>query len=369
MAWLNGAAPDWCRFANWPRGAAIAVLAAFALLLGLAVVTARPPARSPSGMTSSGPTAARAAEVAKRDEDLRLYDRIAERVAAGDNYYRAAVEEQRARGFPVRPGLTVRLPTLAFMTAKLGQPGMIALAALLGLALLAAWWRRLGSEPGAGDKRLVCMLLLVIGSSLALKPQYLVLHELWAGLLLSLSFALHRPGKWIGAWVAAALALALRELALPFVLLMGALALWRRDWREAVAWAVLVGLFVAGMALHLSQASQFVSPEDPESPAWLVLRGLRGWTSNIQLNSVLQYLPAWLAAPLALLPLIGWVAWRSDAGVFGTLLHSGYGLFFMLAGRDNNFYWALLVIPTWFLGLAFMPRALGDLARASLGKT
>jgi hypothetical protein len=310
----------------------------------------------------------------ERDQDLQLYDRIAERVAAGDNYYQAAVEEQRARSFPVRPGLTVRLPTLAFITAAIGQTGLTVLAAGLALALLAAWWRRLGTEPGAADKRIVCMLLLAIGSSLALKPQYLVLHELWAGLLLSLSFALHRPGKWIGAWVAAAMALALRELALPFVLLMGALALWRRDWREAAAWAVLVGLFVAGLALHLSQASQFVSPEDPASPAWLVLRGLRGWTSNIQLNSVLQDLPAWLAAPLALLPLIGWAAWRSGAGVFGTLLHSGYGLFFMLAGRDNNFYWALVVIPTWFLGLAFMPRAFGDLwkaaaARPALGKT
>lgn len=363
---MNGTAAKWCRFANWPRGAAIAVLAGFALLLGLAVVTAH----SPAGVEARfGPAEARTAQAVERDEDLLLYRHIAERVAAGDNYYQAAVEEQRARNFPVRPGLTVRLPALAFITAGVGQPGLNVLAAALGLALLAAWWRMLGTEPGAHDKRIVCMLLLAIGSGLALKPQYLVLHEVWAGLLLALSFALHRPGKWIGAWVAAALALALRELALPFVLLMGALALWRRDWREVAAWAALVGLFVAGMALHLSQASQFVSPADPESPAWLVLRGLRGWTSNIQLNSVLQYLPAWLAAPLALLPLIGWAAWRSDAGVFGTLLHSGYGLLFMLAGRDNNFYWALVVIPTWFLGLAFMPRALGDLWRSALGKT
>ncbi|MBT2135693.1 hypothetical protein KK137_15240 [Croceibacterium sp. LX-88] len=366
---MNGTAPDWRRFAHWPRGAALGVLAAFALLLGLAVITARQPVHVQSDAALSGPAQVSAADTIERDEDLRLYDRIAERVAAGEDYYQAAVEEQRARGFPVRPGLTVRLPTLALLTATLGQPGMVALAALLGLAVLAAWWRRLGSEPGSGDKRVICMLLLVIGSSLALKPQYLVLHELWAGLLLALSFALHRPGRWIGAWVAAALALALRELALPFVLLMGALALWRRDWREAAAWAGLVGLFVAGMVLHLSQASQVVSPEDPASPAWLVLRGLRGWTSNLQLNSVLQYLPAWLAAPLALLPLIGWISWRSDAGIFGTLLHSGYGLFFMLAGRDNNFYWALVVIPTWFLGLAFMPGALRDLWRAALGKT
>ena len=87
------------------------------------------------------------------------------------------------------------------------------------------------------------------------------------------------------------------------------------------------------------------------------------------LSSVLHLLPARVAAPLALLPLLGWAAWRSSAGLFGLLLHAGYGLFFMLAGRDNNFYWALVVIPTWFIGLAFVPAALASLGRAALGKT
>ena len=45
-----------------------------------------------------------------------------------------------------------------------------------------------------------------------------VLHELWAGMLLALAFGLHRPGRKYGAaLVAAGLALAIREHALPFV--------------------------------------------------------------------------------------------------------------------------------------------------------
>jgi len=228
---MNGRAPAYDRFAHWPRGAARAALAVIALLLIAAVRTAPVPA--PRAPAIKG---AVVAEQAPRDTDLQLYDVIAGRVAAGENYYAVAVAEQRARNFPVRPGLAVRLPTLALMTAWLGQGAMIALGVLLGLAVLVAWWRRLGEEPGGIDRRIVALLLLAIGTMLGLKPEYLALHEVWAGILLALAFALHRPGKWHAAWPAAALALAIREHALPFVLLLGALAAWRRDWRETAAW-------------------------------------------------------------------------------------------------------------------------------------
>ena len=367
MARLNPRASAGNRFARLPPVPARVLLAGFVLLLALATLTA-PGERAavPSAPSSIG--SAQAAQ-SGQDVDLQLYQRIAERVAAGENYYRAAIEEQRARGFPVRPGLAVRLPTSAWLAAALGRTGLIAAGAVLALAVALAWWRRLGSEPGGADRRVIAMLLLAIGALMGLKLHYLYLHEVWAGLLLALSFGLHRPGRWLGAWCAAALALAIREHALPFVLLMGALALWRHDWRESTAWGLLAGLFAAGLALHLAEVSHHLLPSDRESPPWLVFRGLEGWTSNLVLSSVLHLLPARVAAPLALLPLLGWAAWRSSAGLFGLLLHAGYGLFFMLAGRDNNFYWALVVIPTWFIGLAFVPAALASLGRAALGKT
>ena len=76
---------------------------------------------------------------------------------------------------------------------------------------------------------------------------------------------------------------------------------------------------------------------------------------------MLHLLPGPLAAPLALLPLLGWAGWNSTAGRFHALLFAGYGLLFMLAGRDNNFYWALVVTPAWFVGYAFLPMALRSL--------
>lgn len=351
---------NWNRFAHLPCWAARAVLAAFALALALAALTA--PVAPPATVAPPDVTAAAAPQ---RDTDLQLYDRIAARLRAGDDYYTAATTEQRAANFPVRPGLAVRLPTLALLNAALGEAGLAVLATVLGIAVFAAWWIRLDGEPWLERHRAIALLLLAIGMGTGMKTQYLVLHEVWAGLLLALALALHRPGKWIGAGIAVALALAVRELALPFALLLGALALWRRDWREAAAWAALVLVFAAGLAWHLSEVSRYWLPSDRPSPSWLALRGLAGWTGNIVSCSALHLLPTPIAAPLALLPLIGWAALRSGLGLAATLFHAGYGLAFMIAGRDNNFYWALMVVPTWFVGLALVPKALAGLWRAA----
>ena len=353
MARLS-AAPEYDRFAHWPRGAARALLAATVLLLLAAVWTAPSAAPAPPVAVVAGPDSA----APERDTDLQLYDRIAERVGAGENYYAVAIEEQRARDFPVRPGLAVRLPTLAFLSASLGPAGMMVLAAALGIAVLGAWWRRLGEEPGGIDRRVIAMLLLAIGSLLGLKPHYLALHEVWAGLLLALGAGLHRPGRWKAAWLPVAMALAIREHALPFVLLLAAMAAWRRDWREAAAWLALAALFAIGLAWHLHTVGTHLLPSDRLSPPWLVFRGLPGWTGNLVEASVLHLLPVPLAAPLALLPLLGWAGWNSTAGRFHALLLAGDGVLFMLAGRDNNFYWALVVTPAWFVGCAFLPMAL-----------
>ena len=366
----------WDRFAHWAPGAAILVLAASALLLLAAALTDRDGANPVSVPLPSTEMVddLEHVEIAgsvpddERDTDLQLYDRIAERVDAGENYYRVAVEEQRARDFPVRPGLAVRLPTLAFATAWLEHGGLAFAAVVLGLLTLVAWWRLLGDEPGGAEHRTAALLLLVIGAAMGLKAQYLVLHEVWAGMLLALSFALHRRGRWGASWFAAALALAIREHALPFVMLMGALAWWRQDRREALAWGGLILLFLLLLGLHLAQVNAVISVADRPSPGWFAFRGLGGWTGNIVLSSSLYLLPGWLAAPLALLPLLGWAGWKTDAGLFGLLLFAGYGLIFMIAGRDNNFYWALMVTPAWFVGLAFLPRSVKSLWNSARGQ-
>lgn len=360
------AVPAWDRFAHWPRlRARLALLALVLLLVAAARVPITAGAEAMATPAAAGAPDGAAPGRSARDADLALYDRVIERVAKGESYYDFIVEEQRRSGYPVRPGLVVRLPTLAYLDAGLGHSGQIAAAVLLVLAALVAWWRRLGEEPGGDPRRWVKLLCLYVGVSIGLTSHFFVLHELWAGTLLALAFGLHHPGRWGASLAVAALALAIREHALPFVLLMAAVAFWRRDWKEGAAWTALGAAFVAVLAVHLQVVSAHTSPADPASQGWLEMRGLSGWLSNVVLSSNLRFLPHWLAGPLAIAMIAGWAGWRSPAGTFGTLLFLGYALAFAIAGREENYYWGLAIAPAMFLGLAFAPRAIVSLWRSA----
>jgi len=119
--------------------------------------------------------------------------------------------------------------------------------------------------------------------------------------------------------------------------------------------------------VHLHLVALHTLPSDPTGPSWLALRGLGGWLSNVVLSSNLRFLPHWLAGPLVVLMVLGFAGWRSRLGAFTTLLFLGYGLLFMIAGRNDNFYWGAVIAPGMFVGLAFAPMALAGLVRAGLG--
>lgn len=363
-------APAWDRFAHWPRfRARLALIALVLMVIASALV---PVGAGKSEVQTKGfienltPADKGDGYERPRDDDLALYDRAIERIRRGENYYDFIVEEQRRSNYPVNPGLAVRLPTLAYIDAWLAEPGQVAAAILLMLAVLIVWWRRLGEEPGGQPpRRMLTLAFLFVGASLGLNRYYFVLHELWCGMLLALAFGLHRPGKWGASLAVAALAVAIREHALPFILLMAAMAFWRRDGKEGAAWSVLAAVFVAALAWHLDVIAAQVLPSDRPSDPWLVMRGLSGWLSNVVLSSNLRFLPGWVAGPIVMLMIAGWAGWRSPAGTFGTFLFLGYGLAFMVAGRPDNFYWGAAIAPAMFIGLAFATRAIKSLVRAA----
>lgn len=368
------------RFAGWPKWRArwllLAVVALLALSAWVPLTVGRGEVATPPALAGPGTAKAR-----PRDDDLKLYDTAIARIRRGENYYDFIAGEHRKAHYPLRPGVAVRLPTLAYIDAALGVSGEgsaplasgAAIALMLGV--LWAWWGRLGFElrgcepRQAGRLRRMAMALLFLGASLGLNRYYFVLHELWAGMLVALAIGLHRPeargGKWLAAWLAAALALAIREHVAPFVLLLAACAAWRQAWREAAAWLGLLALFAIGLAVHLHLIAAVTLPDDPVGPSWLALRGLGGWLSDVVLSSNLRFLPHWAAGPLVVLMVLGYAGWRSELGAFLTLLYCGYGLLFMIAGRDDNFYWGAVIAPGMFAGLAFVPMAATSLVRRS----
>jgi hypothetical protein len=329
---------DWSRAA----GALAVLLAVLALIVaGLRIETsAAPPAPEGNG-------------------DLALYGRTIELLRHGAPYYPTITSELRANNYPLRPFVTVRLPTLSVALATLPDvlTARIVLAAL-ALVTFAAWtwcFRALRGEP---LRYTALLLLLASGIVPALAPVAYPLHEVWAGLLIALSLALRRPDRWLLSVAIATAAALLRELAAPYLLAMAALALKDGCRREALGW--LAGLLVFALALgaHAVAVGAVVTATDPASPSWLSLGGLGFVLQTASWNLILSASPDWLAAILVPLALLGLAMRRDALGQRLALTVIGYMLAFLVVGRANNSYWGLMIAPLWPLGLYFAGPAL-----------
>ena len=71
-----------------------------------------------------------------------------------------------------------------------------------------------------------------------------------------------------------------------------------------------------------------------------------------------------IAAGLLILSLFGWASVKTGWALRATLLLLGYGAMLALFARADTFYWALIPAPLSFVGLAFLPKAVSDLAKA-----
>ena len=337
------------------RTGALAVLAALLAALAWSALTAVPAAQA-------DPATAQA-RADPQGGDFALYSRIAQRVAAGEGYYVAAMDEQQAGNYPTRPFLTVRLPTLAWANALLGQEGTSIMAITLLFAAILAWQRALADRTVLVERIGATVFIFLCGYT-AFEPRAGLVHELVAGLLLSLALALYRRDRWWPSLLALGLALAVRELALPFALLWLAFAVVERRRREALAVALVIALFAVGLALHYGAVEALRLPADRTSPGWDALMGPQSFLHALTRLTPLLFLPAWLAAPLALLPLFGWIAVGGRLGLFAVLWFAGFAGVMAIFARAENFYWVMLVLPAYGAGLAFVPRGLADLAAA-----
>ena len=299
--------------------------------------------------------------VIDRNPDLVLYRAINARMDTGEGYYHAAAAEQRTQGYPLRPFVTFRLPTLALMQHYFGSAAMTGLIWALIIAVTLAWWGRLKGAFADPGRRVIGVMLIISGLTLAARPELVVVHDNWAGLLVSLSLAIYRPGKALPSIVIALAAVLIREIALPYMLLMAAFAVGHQRWRELLGWAIAVALFTVAMVLHAHAVAGVLLPSDPASQGWAVIGGWPFFDLAMRLCTALRALPVSMGAALVPLAILGWAAWASDTGLRGLLLIAGYMLILMVIGRPENFYWGLIIAPAFLLGFAFMPLAVADL--------
>ena len=319
------------------------------ILLALLLVAAGLAAALPSSPIKTAQT-----HEGRQSTDPDLYRAIIARVADGQSYYAAAAAEQRARHYPLRPFFTVRLPTLAMLSAWLGGQGIVAGLTLLSIATMAAWVLRLKAEAGRWTAA-AAATFIVVQCSIMLGPVMALFHESWAALFIAFSLACWKPGKWKLSLVLGLAACGFRETAAPYLLLMLASALVERRWREAIDWSAGLACIAVILWFHATALSAVTVPGDASSQGW---SGLGGWPlliSSLTAATPLALLPSWLGKLLIPLSFLGWAAWRHPLALRLTGLIAGYGVMLMLFARPDNWYWALMPAPALLAGLAFIP--------------
>jgi hypothetical protein len=301
---------------------------------------------------------------ARGEDDVSLHAAIVQRLTAGQSYYEATGDELRQRGYPTRSIFNWRTPLL--FSAVAAAPGVARVVLIaLGLLLLVATVTELASES----------LVVVLGGAVAqagaipitLVPGAVVLHEAWTGALVALSVCLYLRRRWIPAAVVGVLALFVRELAAPYCVVAGLLAIRARRWREVGVWGVAAVSYAAYFAVHAHQVQVHGRPGDlAHVESWIQWGGLPFILSTVRWNGWLTVAPAWAAA-VALVVLL--------AGVFDRALSphlrlsvAVYFALFAVAGHDFNNYWGAIPLLTYPLLFGYGLRSLHGLVQAAAGR-
>ena len=335
------------RMANLSPGAALAVLLALLLLIGIGL--ALPPTASPAGSPKGG--------------DASLYRQITARVAKGEDYYQAAAVEHRASGYPMKPFTAVRPPTLTRAMAAIGPTAADLLLRLLAIAAAAATVIRLAPQMRAPFRETAIVLSAASAGAFVQSGMW-VWHEVWAGLLITLALACRTDRHWVASIAFGLLAALIRELAFPFLIVMAGAAWLTGSRREAAGWTgAALGVLIL-LAIHWSRIVQIALPGDVTSPGWLALGGWRFDLTLARQSLLLFALPGWIAAVATPLALLGWCARSGGYAARTTALLTVWLGAFLLLGRPDNGYWGFLFAPILPIGFAFAPAALADLFRA-----
>ncbi len=345
------------RFAGIDRRRAIVASILLLLLIALGL----------TALATPNPTDIPAAE-AGATSDLSMYEGVIEGLRAGGDYYALTAQALRAGNYPLKPFVTFRLPTHAIVQAALPLHITTALLYLLALGVAVAWWSRLRPVLARPPARFSAGILIVAGLVAFVQASLVGFHEIWAALLVALALAIRTPERWVPSIAIGLIAMLVRETAALLPLVMIACA-WRDGARREVAgWAIALLTFAAVIVAHAWAVSHVVGPLDPTSPGWSGLNGFGFFIRAFVGSTALQVLPLVLSAPVVVLAMIGWSAWRDPLGIRALLLFAGYAVAISIFARADTFYWALMPAPVLLIGLIFAPDAIRDVAVAVLDR-
>jgi hypothetical protein len=287
----------------------------------------------------------------------------------GVGYYDTVAKEQPARGYPTSPAMTVREPTLAWVTSLLGDRVMIGILWLL--AAVAAGLSVWVYERTERTRRSWVSTTAVAALSVAIFafPGGVHVHEVWVSLLIYIGLIVRGVG-WTKASMALLLVAALiRELVAPVMLVMLVVAYVSRRRREAWGWAGCVAVFWVFYAVHIVRVHDMAVGPSVHSPSWVAVGGWPFVVDAVRASSLLALVPFWVAAILVPIGLLGWVSRSGRLFDAVAAFLVSYAVLFCVVGRPNNGYWGsfvgVLLLPGIVFGLGFIVGELRDLAAST----
>ena len=324
---------------RWP----LLSLVALATVLLVAVVLLRAPVVAPADSVAA-------------EGDLVSYSRIVERMRSGEGYYPAAHAVLVADGYGTRSVFNWRTPGWPTLLAALPPGGgqvVLAVLALAGLLLVNRMLR--GADATV---RVVSLVAVALSLGSVLVPESVWFSEIPAGMLILLSVAAYGNGwRWLGL-VAALLALFLRELSAPYVLVCIVLSLRGHQWKELVAWGAGLALYALCFGWHWWMVVAQLGPMDRAyDEGWIAFGGLGFVLATVGFNGLWSLGPDWLPALLLPLALLGLWAWPNTRALAAVLL---YLLAFLIVGKPFNAYWGAVYTPLLMLGLGWVWPAVRD---------
>ncbi|WP_230483582.1 hypothetical protein [Sphingomonas sp. Leaf21] len=290
---------------------------------------------------------------------------ILDHVRHGQSFYPAALDALRENDRALRPALfAVPLPalfvTLAVLPTLLWHGAMM----LLGLAMIAGWLRRV--VPVLEGRTAIALLavLLIAGVFPLPNPPMVTAPESWAAVLIALSLVQRRPEAGMSAVALGLVAMILTPMALPYAIVMLALAARAGARREAIGWMTALAVALLVLAAHAHALNALVSAADPAmgSPLHLIAPGTL--VASIAAAQAMGFLPMSVVVPLAVLALLGWAHWRAPVARRAGVTMAVYTLLALLTGSPAMI---LGMSPLFFLGVVFAPDAVRELILAARG--
>ena len=149
------------------------------------------------------------------------------------------------------------------------------LLALLAIAMLFGACHLFACDEQMG-RGILCGLLMVGTVLPCMLDDLYVSHELWAGVLITLSvlaYGLRRNGWGVALGFAA---LVVRELAAPYCVLCCLMAASERRWREVAAWGGMAALYGVWYGAHVLQVLPRIGPNaTAHTDGWIRLEARR----------------------------------------------------------------------------------------------